>query len=296
MMVPADPAVDAAGEFLEVLRGMGEPSPGEILTVWEEFHRLRFPELYAKQVQDYASRGEDWRAVALARVFSSLRGRLAAMEEAREGIADRWGEVLARARKALELDLDGVGVVQVGIGCGAGWATTYGGRPAVLLGLEAITELGWQTPDRLAGLIAHELGHLAHAAGRGDPLEALEEDPFGLLYVEGFAQRLEGEILGRESWHQAPGEGWLRWCRAQLPELACVDRERALKGEGVSDFFGSWMSYRGVSFSGYFLGGTVISALERGRPLRELARLPLTEVRASVDQLLRELAAASPTL
>lgn len=49
------------------------------------FHRARFPELYAKQVQDYDDQGEDWRAVARARVFPTLLGRLPGMEEARGG-------------------------------------------------------------------------------------------------------------------------------------------------------------------------------------------------------------------
>ena len=160
------------------------------------------------------------------------------------------------------------------------------GRPAVLFGLENIAELGWSTVERLEGLIAHELGHVAHSVWRDEPLEPVEEDPWGVLYTEGFAQRVEDVILGRESWHLAPDEGWLSWCRANLGEIARAYRDRAIRGEAVNPFFGSWLSYQGVPFTGHFLGHTVICALERDRDLAELARLPLADVRASVDRFL----------
>ncbi|MBC7221307.1 hypothetical protein H5T55_07590 [Candidatus Bipolaricaulota bacterium] len=258
------PLVDAAGGFLRVLRSLPDPTPTEILAAWERFYGQWFPELHAKQVHDYTTAGEDWRALVLARVFPPLPARLSAMEEARRRILGLWDDVLARAWAALGLNLDVVAVVHVGIGCGAGWATTYRGRPAVLFGLENIAELGWHTTKRLEGLIAHELGHVAHAAWRSEPLERVEEDPLGLLYVEGFAQRLEEVILGRESWHLAPDAGWLPWCRAHVAELARAYRNRATEGEPVNPFFGSWLSFQGVPFTGHFLGHTVIHMLEEG--------------------------------
>ncbi|HEU68737.1 MAG TPA: hypothetical protein ENN53_05950 [Candidatus Acetothermia bacterium] len=287
------PLVDAAEGLLPVLRGMGDPTPEEVLATWEDFYTHHFPELYARQVEDYAEQGADWRAVALARVFPALRQRLPAMEDARERIVRLWGEVMARARRVTGLEGEVQAVVHVGIGCGAGWATTYGGKPAVLLGLESIAELGWQAERRLEGLIAHELGHVAHSTWRGEPLEELESDPFGLLYVEGFAQRLEHRILDRESWHLALDEGWLPWCCAHLPEIARAYRDRAARGEPVHAFFGSWSSFQRVPFTGHFLGHAAVRVLAEGQTLPELARLPLADVRASVDRFLRALAAGA---
>jgi hypothetical protein len=285
------PLIDAADGFL---RDLSDPAPAKILAAWEQFYSQRFPELHARQVQDYAEAGEDWREIALTRVFPPLWERRGAMEGARRRIVPLWGEVLTRTREAIGLEGEVLAVVHVGIGCGAGWATTYQGRPAVLFGLENIAELGWHVADRLEGLIAHELGHVAHSAWRGEPLEPVEEDPFGLLYSEGIAQRLEGVILGRESWHLAQDERWLPWCHAHLPEIARAYRNRAIRGEAVNPFFGSWLGYRGVLFTGHFLGHTVICALERDRTLAELALLPLAEVKTSVDQVLRALEAAEP--
>jgi len=285
------PLVDAADGFLRVLRSLSDPTPAEILAAWERFYGDCFPELLVKQTQDYAAAGEDWREVAISRVFPPLRDRLEMMEEAGARIAQLWGEVTARARRAIGLEQDLLAIVHVGIGCGAGWATTYRGRPAVLLGLENIAELGWHTVERLESLIAHELGHVAHAMWRGEPLEPVEKDPLGLLYSEGFAQWVEGVILGRESWHLAPDEGWLSWCRAHLAEIARAYRDRATRSEAVNSFFGSWLDFRGVPFTGHFLGHTVIRMLEEDRTLPDLARLPLSKVRDSVDGLLRALEA-----
>ncbi|MCX7751100.1 MAG: hypothetical protein N2320_06170 [Candidatus Bipolaricaulota bacterium] len=293
-MPPSGLLLDAAAEFLRLLQGLRDPPPEEVLALWEVFYRSRFPELYEKQIGDYADQGEDGRAVALARVFPTLLGRLSAMEEARAGILRLWGDVLGRARGRIGLEGEIQAVVHVGIGCGAGWATTYGGRPAVLFDLGSVAELGWESEERLEGLIAHELGHLAHARWRGEPLEPLEEDPFGLLYVEGFAQRLEQEILARESWHQAPSEGWLPWCQAHLADLARAYQDRATQGEAVNDFFGSWRKFQGLPLAGYVLGHTVIRVLEEERGLRELAQAPWVSVRASVIPLLAGLAEGRP--
>lgn len=283
------PLVDAADGFLRVLRSLSDPTPAEILAAWDGFYGLRFPEIIDKQIQDYAATGEDWQTIALTRAFPRLHARLPALEEANERITCLWGGVVARARAALGLKFDVVAVVHVGIGCGAGWATTYEGVPAVLFGLENIAEQGWQVLDRLEGLIAHELGHLTHAAWRGEPLEPVEKDPLGMLYTEGFAQRLERVILGRESWHLAPDEAWLPWCRAHVPEIARAYRDCATKGKPANPFFGSWLRFRGIPFTGHFLGHAAIGALEQGLTLAELARLPLAQVQASMEELLRKL-------
>lgn len=168
-------------------------------------------------------------------------------------------------------------------------------EPAVLFGLENIAELHWESEERLEGLIAHELGHVAHTLWRGEPLEPLEKDPLGLLYVEGFAQRLEGVIVGSEGMHQAQDNAWLSWCQAHLVDLARAYENRALRGEKVNDFFGSWLDVQGVPFTGYFLGHVVVRLLEEQLGLRELAQAPLADVRSSVAQVLGGLAEGPST-
>jgi hypothetical protein len=272
--------IDAFEGFLPIWQAAREEPIERQIERWHDFYETRFPELLEKQLQDYASQGLDWRKIASERIFPHLEEWMPRMREAHQGLLKLCGRICERATKALEIELDVVFVVYMGLGCGAGWATRYGGKPACLFGLEGIAELGWHTPDRLEGLIAHELGHLVHEAWREEELEPLEDDPWFLLCSEGFAQRLEHIILGRESWHQAQGEGWLRWCKEHRAELARAYLEKAEKGGSVSEFFGSWFEFQGKRQTGYFLGHEFIRWLEREykHDLREMAKLAYDDV------------------
>jgi len=179
--------IDASRDFLVLLHRFPPGNPEEFADLWESFYRERFPELYRKQVEDYRAAGEDWRGISRQRIYPRLLERLSAMEAARRRLPGIWEQVLGRAEDALGFREEVPAVVHGGMGCGAGWATDYGGRPAVLFGLESIAELGGHVPERLEGLAAHELGHVIHRVWRGEPLEPIEELPEGLLYTEGFA-------------------------------------------------------------------------------------------------------------
>ena len=285
--------LDAAG-FLDLLHGSPDADAEELLGLWEGFYREKYPELFRKQVEDYKLMGQDWKGIARVRVFPGLATWLPVMEAARERLPRIWERVLKRAAGVLGFRDKVLGVIHVGIGCGAGWATDYEGKPAVLFGLEMIAELGWHTPERLEGLAAHELGHVIHRAWRGEDIEPLEERAAGLLYTEGFAQRLEGLILGRESFHQAPSPEWITRCRKSLPEIAQAYLTR-MNGGDVRGFFGSWFDYRGTKYTGYFLGYRFIRRLEGERSLREITHLSRKDIEEAARAFLREAAQGGET-
>jgi hypothetical protein len=275
------------------------------LAFWEEAQRLPleaqidagvseymsgWPELLAKQQEDYASEGYDWRQVARERVFPYLNERLPAMGTAREHLLAIGEPTYARAGRALDFDVEAIFLIYVGIGCGAGWVTHYQNCPAVLFGLENVAEEGWTDPAVLAGLVAHEIGHLVHFYWRGQHGRSKGSGPWWQLYTEGFAQRCEGLILGEESWHMAvsAGEGdWLAWCRANRGWLAAEFRRAVDAGEPVRPFFGSWFELRGRKQTGYFLGHEVIRQLETGLTLPEIALLDPADprLRRALDSL-----------
>jgi hypothetical protein len=169
----------------------------------------------------------------------------------------------------------------VGIGCGAGWATQYKGCPACLLGLENLAECKWHTKKKLQGLLAHELGHLAHMKKREEwkTFEKNEEDPFFQLYSEGFAQRYGHVILGKQIWHQAQDEEWIPWCELNKGWLAKEFLERTEKRKSIGDFFGSWFEIQGKRETGYFLGYMFIRHLEKTYSLGEIALLSPEKIR-----------------
>jgi hypothetical protein len=274
--MPAVTLIDTFPAFLafwEVARHL--PLEAQI-DAWISEYMSGWPELLAKQQEDYASEGYDWRQVARERVFPHLDERLPAMRTAHDHLVAIGEPTYARAQRALDFDAEAIFLIYVGIGCGAGWVTHYQETPAVLFGLENVAEEGWTDPITLAGLVAHETGHLVHFYWRDQHGCPKGSGPWWQLYTEGFAQRCEGLILGEESWHMAASAGqgdWLAWCRANRGWLAAEFLRAVDGGEPVRPFFGSWFELRGRKQTGYFLGHEVIRQLEIGMTLQEIALL-----------------------
>ena len=266
--------IDTFPAFLEFWPAVRHESIDAQVDAWASMHMAHWPELLAKQQSDYADEGQDWRRIALERVFPYLDERLPAMSEAHKHLLDVCEPVYAQARDKLGFDGDVIFVVHVGIGCGAGWATTYRGSPAILFGLENVAEEGWIQPCVLSGLVAHEVGHLAHFHWRGQAGLPKDSGPWWRLYTEGLAQRCEHTIHRQDTWHMAHAvDGWLEWCQAHRGWLAreflsAVDRKAP-----VRPFFGSWFELRGWKQTGYYLGHEVIRHLEKGLALKQIAML-----------------------
>ncbi len=248
---------------------------------WAKDYLSPWPDLLARQIEDYASQHVDWRQVAREKVFPRLPERLPAMRQAHDALVELCEPTYARARHALGFDGEAIFVIHVGIGCGAGWATTLRGMPAVLFGLENIAECGWSASEVLAGLVAHEIGHLAHQGWRAQRGMPEGSGPWWQLYEEGFAQHCESLILGADSWHQAGGgDGdWLKWCQDHAGWLAAEFMRTADAGKPVSAFFGSWHDIRGRSQTGYFLGREAVQELAHALSLKEIALLEAVEGR-----------------
>ena len=239
----------------------------------------RWPALLEKQQQGYSSQGVEWRAIARERVFPLLEERLSIMTEARNRLLPCIGPIHEKTQEALKLDLNILYVIYVGIGCGAGWATTLEEQPACLFGLENIAECGYTTEEALAGLTAHEIGHLLLSQRRQRHGLAAGGGPFWQLYDEGFAVRCEQIVLGDGSWHEQNGqEGWLDWCTANKAWLAAEFLRLVDNGQPVNSFFGSWFSIKRRSGCGHFLGCEVIRSLEQAVDFEEIALLPRDEI------------------
>lgn len=269
-----------------------KPLDGQI-EAWASEYMSQWPELLQKQLQDYSQEGVDWRQVAREKVFPFLNERLAAMRRAHHNLMDCCASVYIRAQEALGFESEMTFVIYVGIGCGAGWATTLQNAPAVLFGLENIAECGWSEPPALPGLVAHEIGHLAHHHWRRQVGLQLGCGSWWQLYEEGFAQRCEHVILGADTWHPSSGDSgddWLEWCQSHRAWLAAEFLRRVDADQSVRSFFGSWFDIRGHKQCGYFLGHEVIRELESGANLEEIALLEDTEgaCRSIVEDLAQQ--------
>lgn len=227
-------------------------------------------------VTDYAEQGDDWRQIAREMVFPGMNGKLPAIENAYQNLGRIIEPIERRVRRALDFQDRVDYVLYVGLGNGAGWVTKYDGIWAVLFGLEGIVDSGFDEPDRLQGLVAHELGHVVHFAQRESRGLSLGSGPWWQLYEEGFAQRCESVVLDGESWHMRRSnldDEWLAWCQENRAWLAAEFLRTVDQEKSVRPFFGSWYELRGHKQTGYFLGHQVISHLLSSMSLNEIALL-----------------------
>ena len=189
------------------------------------------------------------------------------------GLSEKFCSVLGSAPEA---DV----ILCLGLCNGAGWATSLGGRPVVLLGIEKIVELGWCGEADMAALLYHELGHLWHFQRRTAP--AWAEDPAARalwqLYTEGMATYVQQRLFGGRSFYSQDRDGWLTWCGANRARLFAAFRRRVGGGESVQDFFGDWCAFEGRSDVGYYLGAELVYALAENRSPQQLADLNPDEV------------------
>jgi len=256
-------------------RARGQPVDAQI-EAWASAYMASWPDLLHKLQQDYASQDADWRQIARERVFPTLDQRLRDMQVAHDCLIEICPSVHLRAQERLGLQIEVCFVIYVGIGCGAGWVTEYRGTPAVLFGLENVAEEGWADFQTLSGLVAHEIGHVAHAHWRKGRGCSQGKGPWWQLYEEGFAQRCEHEIAGQETWHMASGSQageWLAWCQAHRGWLA-AEYLRAVEAQAsLRPFFGSWYDIQGWKQCGYYLGHEAVRQLAKGMSLQEIALL-----------------------
>ena len=283
--------VDTFPAFMAWWSGAQHLSLDAQIDSWAAGYMSNWPELLEKQIAEYVAEGGEWRRVAREHVFPFWSARLASIQRAHRNLLSAIQPVVRRADETLGLPDGVVVVVYVGIGCGAGWATTYVDRPAVLVGLENVAEEHWDDETSLAGLLSHELGHVWHFTERRRAGLPLEDGPWWHLYTEGVAQRSVQLMAGGDTrgWPRH-GTDWVRWCERKRGWLAQEFLRAAVTGEDVRPFFGSWLSVRGHSATGYFLGVEVVRQLEATMTLRDIACLQ--DVEAVVSGALEAIAAA----
>jgi hypothetical protein len=269
----------------------------EQIEAWGDRYLGPWPELFRKQVRNYADERVDWRDVAGTRVFPFLSERFDTMDMVHRQLLRAIPVMTRWAHERLGLDVPVTFVIYVGIGCGAGWATTFAGRPAVLLGLENAAELGWTGSATLRALVGHELAHLLHERWRRRARKGgLEkgDGPYWRLYEEGFATRCEF-FLGTIGAHHslARGVDWLAACRRNRARLAALFLRDVAARRSTARFFGSWYRVLGQIETGYFLGSELIRAWEAKATREEIALWSRDRVRRQARTALVEMATSS---
>jgi hypothetical protein len=253
----------------------------------------QYPELLQLQMTSYAEDSLDWRTIAENKVFPLLADNQSLIDNAYLNLKSVIGQITEACQEIPNFPEKVVFVIYVGIGCGAGWATKYDGKPAVLLGLEKIAECEWTPTDILGELIAHELGHIYHfqsrlALGIGHGI-----GPYWHLFSEGYAQRFQHWILGKETWQLSERineKGWLDWCKTNKARLSAMYLDLAKAGIGTNSFFGDWLNIENKKQVGYYLGCEMMRTLEKTIGMKQIAEIePVEDVTvAFLEETARE--------
>ncbi len=266
--------IDTFPAFSKYWKKAQNQSLNEQIEGWEKVYMVPWPELLAKQLDNYEADKLDWRKIARVKVFPHFSKRMPAMREAHKNLLESCVPLYERVQHLFDFNSDVIVVIYVGIGCGAGWVTPYRDTPAILFGLENIAECDWSNVSDIQELIAHEAGHLVHQYWRSQNGKSAGSGPWWQLYEEGFAQRIEGKICSEYTWHQADefmDSDWLEWCQRHKGWLAAEFLKRAGEAKSVAPLFGSWFNINGKIETGYFLGHEVITELEKNISIKEIA-------------------------
>ena len=165
-----------------------------------------------------------------------------------------------------------------GLCTSAGWATTLNGRPAILLGLEKILELNWDTPQAVFGLVYHELGHLYQErfGTPGRPCRTPRETFLWQLFTEGIAMYFEQVLMDDPTFYQQDVAGWRLWCDAHFSQIkADFEADLDVMTFTSQRWFGDWVRYEGRGDVGYYLGCRFVRFALRQLSFDELIRADL---------------------
>ena len=252
---------------------------GFTLERWRGYAAAIHPQLVQKSLSDSCAYDFEKEVLPIIKTALNSAGKLETLHQSFLSATDGLNE---KTRRVLGSSLEADIILYLGLCNGAGWATSLGGRNAVLLGAEKILELGWFDTRNMTALIYHELGHIWHkTVGNLYPAaETISGNSLRQLYQEGVAMYCEQLLAGDFDFYHQDRDGWLKWCVGNRSELLTEFSRRVSGNVSVQDFFGDWQNYRGYSDTGYFLGCEFIKFLVDRLPLEQVANLNITAITA----------------
>lgn len=245
-------------------------------------------EIRDKCLQDYKDYNLDPKQVCEEKIFPYSKLDYDYMNQTVENIKEILSDFEQQENEFINLkEFDFTVVLYHGLHNGAGWATDYKNKPAILLGIEKIVQLGWNEQTALENLIHHELAHLIHANLRNEDLEPytnLVEMWINRLYIEGFATYFESKFS-----KSTRRDEWVQNCLNIETELKKEYKERLLQNpERCQDFYGDWYQVFELSDTGYFLGRQFIEKLLKQYTSIEVATLSIDTIKNELMNYLGE--------
>jgi len=281
--------IDSMRDFLIYWRSYSGKDPEEMFQGWLMDYISSYPELLIAEV-NYRRGLTQLRNIMIEEVLPKLDSRIHDIIEAWMLLLQNLESVYSLAADALGVHLDPVFAIYVASGWRSDWITSILGKPAILIDVGGLAEVGWISEEKIRGMIAFNLGLLYHALRRGgvEKFRKLEADPFFRLYSEGFAQLIEHITLNLKISHLLV-EGAVAGFEQKSSEIASEYLARAEKGD-VEDFYNPQKEIQGLRFAAAYLGHALSELLrEEGMSIEELAGLPEHDVMNFSKDFLRKL-------
>ncbi|MFZ0890837.1 MAG: hypothetical protein WB778_05935 [Thermoplasmata archaeon] len=275
--------LDTFPRFQRLWPSIRKLSTKQQIDAWADAYLKPWPDLLAKQLDNYSEEGVDWRSVARRRIFPAFESRMPAMQRIHRVLLRQIHPAAEGIHAMLGAEFPIRLVLYVGIGCGAGWATTYQDTPSILFGLENAAELGWSGSTSIRALVAHEMAHLVHnhwrSEARRSSLEHNRGSSWWELYTEGFATHCERHLGALGGSHSLRGKrDWLKWCQANRRWLAEEFLRTTKARRSTRRFFGSWYPLREHIETGYYLGSEMVTDWSRTSTLRSIDLWDLPQI------------------
>lgn len=197
-----------------------------------------------------------------------------------DGLDER---ITAKFGKSPDVDI----ILYLGLCNGAGWVTDINGKISILLGIEKILELNWNSVDDLNGLILHEIGHVYQA--RYGVLHRKYPDTADVflwqLFTEGVAMIFEQEIIGDSDYYHQDKNGWGNWCNMNLPAIVHdFSMDQYSMTRDTQRYFGDWTNYNNHSDVGYYLGTRFLRNILKKDTFDNIINYEIKTVREYYDE------------
>jgi len=266
----------------------GDKKPVQLMNDWyiamEDYKDIR-----EACIKDYQNDNIDWEEVAVSKVFNITKNNTERLDSCYQMLLEIFSE--------LEVKLDSIFgktnynvefIIYHGLGNAAGWAENLGEKYIIMLGVEKIIELEWDTRDKLLDLIVHEYAHVIHEIVREETLLPYEEDKFRRevfhMYMEGFATYCENFNNGRIN----STKEWYNKCVENEQKLKSIFLDQLYDDEKSNmPFFGDWDKVLGIAETGYFMGAKVIEKLIEDYSLIEIMKLDYESIKSAVLSYLK---------
>lgn len=262
----------------------------EKIDLWGNCYINKYPELETKCKRDYEDNGYSWRDIACNMVFNRTKDDFDKMLAAYANIKNSLQDINKKVIQVFNIEPSLYIVLYCGLCNSAGWVDTYGGKRAILYGIDKIAELNWHTIEKIRPLIAHELCHVVHFEIRGeDELTGIDANNYNngiwRIYEEGFAQYYQQKLTGDKV--DSRGIEWYKDCTLNKHKLKTLYFEALQnKQEGTKSFFGDWYKVINISDAGYFLGAELIKELNEIYNIGQIAKLSFNEIENAVIRFL----------